>query len=326
MKRFTDRRPECVETVRVKVGLWSVMGTVWALLVAGGAVADAPPKRAAPDPLAEVEACLERNVPKGAVVQELTFVQHDRHGGTMTCTGTLYQARFPHKDFPDGRRKLRLKFEKPPHVQGIEFVFHEREGCADGWVYRQGRPRRLPPCGDSRGAIPCSDFTVEDFAELYDLNDKPKRRRFADEVLGKAKCYVVEGYPQKKAAPAAAEPDAEKPNAEKAGAKPKRSRSKDRVEQLSAYDRIRTHVDQKTCLVLQEDGFEKEQLLKRLTTDPASIQKKGKIHWAAKLKMEDRTQKTHTDLLPEEPELDCKLAENVFDEKSMGRHVRIRCD
>lgn len=284
----------------------------------GSSHADEVVRTAPSDPLEEVDACLERNVPKTTAVQNIRFTQWDRHGDSMTCSGVVYQARFPHEDFPKGRRKLKLLFEKPADVRGTEFVFHQRGQCADAWVYRPAdrKPRRLP-CSEGGGTLPCSDFTAEDFARLYKMNDSPHRKRRPDAALNDLRCYVVETEPRKAAAQVSAQD----------GKRSRRKSSRNsRVASLSVYDLIVSHVDQSSCLVLQEEGFEKAQLLKRLTTDPESIHVKGGLHWAGEMKMEDVSAHTHTDLEAGEPKLGCDLDARIFDEKAMGQRGKVRCD
>lgn len=305
---------------------------IGALLVGSSVAADVEPKPVPePDPMDEVNACLERNVPEATAVQELRFIQWDRHGDSMTCSGVVYQGRFPDEEFPEGRRKLKLVFEKPADVHGTEFVFHQRGECADAWVYRKAdRRRRRLPCSEGGGAVPCSDFTAEDFARLYRMNDPPYEKRLPDAELHDRVCYVIEAQPRRAAATAPeAAPEAAAAPAPEPEKKKERSRARgrtDRVARLSAYDLILTHVDQSSCLVLQEEGFEKTKLLKRLTADPDSIREKGGIHYAREMKMEDVIVGTHTDLEAGEPDLDCELPARLFDEKNMGQRTRIRCD
>lgn len=320
----------------------AALASLWAAGVAGVAIAAfaeesgtacAPVVTAAlpaaqgtetPGPLAEVEACLDRNEPRETLKQTSHFTQVDLAGTSNECEATTYEKRFENEGFENGRRKVRFVFEKPADLQGIEYVMHQNRGrSSDRWIYRPGAIppiRRMPPGGGGDN-VPCTNFSGEDLTRRYRVSEPARSERLPDtRVLGRPS-YVLVTYPKEPASDGKAA-EAQPVAAPDAGALEKKKRKRRRREEGSEYDKVVSYVDREACIVLSEESWKGDKIAKLLTVDPDTIERHDYVHYAATQRFEDCLEGEHTDIRMEEPFLDCDIAPKVFDEKSMGQRIR----
>ena len=262
-------------------------------------------------PMDEVEACRRRNEPKQTLKSTLHLTQVDSDGNPQECRVRVYQKRFERDGFEHGQMKMRLKFADPPYLRKTEYVLHQAQcRCSDGWIYRDRRSRRMP-CGGGGAKVPCTDFSGDDLRRRYHMNDPGRSERQPDTRLYGRDAFVLVTYPQQ-------------PGEE---ASESCSAREEQAETEPEYDRIVSYLDQETCVVLREEAWNSGDLVKVLTSDPDSIKTLRYIHYPESQRLDDCFAYEHTMLRLEEPLLDCKIASNVFDEKSMGKSIkRPRCD
>ncbi len=83
------------------------------------------------DRLAEVSACIERNIPRVSSEQVVEFIAVDRIGGERVS-----RAKIIAKRFDDGLRRLRMRFSKPTDMRGSALLMIETEsGANDMFLY-----------------------------------------------------------------------------------------------------------------------------------------------------------------------------------------------
>ena len=92
--------------------------------------------------------------------------------------------------------RTRVELLAPKEVQGQAFLFAEREGEDDVWMYLPAfKVTRRIEGGQKNGAFLGSHFTYADL-ESRDMKDG-EYKRLADEKIGKNDVYVVESTPKK---------------------------------------------------------------------------------------------------------------------------------
>ena len=251
--------------------------------LSGPVGADAPPEEAGP--LEDVQECLDRNTPKMSSEQTVEFTQIDRSGGPLVSRAKIYAKRFP-----DGKRKMKLRYQKPAAVRNTQIVAHETDSCADMWVWRPATRRsdRLP-CGGGGGRMPGTDFKYEDLVRWQRLNQPGTTERLADAEIGGRPVYALQTIPSAQAE--------------------------------SSYELVRSFIDRQTCVVLREESYERagEEPVKVLEAKVESIIEENGIHLATELRMDDLVELTHTRVVVEEIEIDRPLRDRIFDPAGMGQ-------
>jgi hypothetical protein len=261
---------------------WHPAGLVVVALVlfsAPGAV-DPKPK---PDPVEEVEACLERNRPKKSLVESVDFVHSDPEGGTETCSAFSYSRRGR-----DDRAQGKLIYARPPSMRGIEVVSLDRgKSCWETWLYLPDeRDKRLLACGGGGQPIYCTNMTQEDLQGHWDPERRGRHERLEDTELADRPVYVMETYP---------EPEDE-----------------------SEYDKFVSWIDKKTCVVLREDSWLQDEPTKRMTAEAGSLEEVNGIWLARKSQVDDLDNGTRTEMTVEAIEVDVPIHRKVFDPRNMG--------
>ena len=249
------------------------MGALLLLLPATGS-----PAAPGADGLAEVQGCLERNVPATTSEQMVEFAAFDRIGGERVS-----RAKVKGKRFEDGRRRLAMRFTQPVEIRGAALLVTETEvGANETYVYTPelAKVKRITAAG-AGGTLFGTDFSYEDFERWQLLNKPGRQRRLQDGAVAGRSVYVVE-----------TEPD---------------------TESGSAYESVVSYVDQRTCVVLKTESFETGGLLRKvLTAKPESIIEDGGVHVASELALEDRRDETHTRVTIEDLEVDREIDDREF--------------
>ncbi len=91
----------------------------------------------------------------------------------------------------------------------------------------------------------------------------------------------------------------------------------------SAYERIVSFVDQERCIPIQTELYEKGERLRKVMVMPAEKITKEAESWVPRLVLvKDLVNKTQTELLVDEIELDKKLPRKLFSESELvsGSH------
>ena len=87
----------------------------------------------------------------------------------------------------------------------------------------------------------------------------------------------------------------------------------------SAYERVVSFIDQKTCVPLKVELYEKGgQLRKLLTADPVQVRREGGIWFADQMTLKDLAEQSETRLLVKKIAVDIEISDNVFTEGALS--------
>lgn len=230
--------------------------------------------------VAEVEACLRRNLPQRSSVQSVRFQSTDRTGSTRTLAGTAYWKRWE----GDLSRSL-IRIEFPPDLRGSAYLLIERPAGVDVFVYLPEfqKVRRIASHALS-GSLFGTDFSYEDMRRLRHLFEAAHVERRPDaERAGRAAYAVV------------LRPPAE-----------------------SEYGEVRAWIDQATCVPLALELYARNGgLAKELTVDPSSLTRHGEVWAAHALLLRDLQEQTETRLELGKLEIDGDLPDKLFSERAL---------
>ncbi len=242
----------------------------------------ATPVSAAPDGesegVAEVQRCIERNVPAHTSEQTIEFVSIDRVGGKR-----MSRAKVLAKRFDDGLRRVLLRFTKPHEIRGSSLLIIETEsGSNDMFLYTpELRKVKRVTADGAAGTLFGTDFSYEDFERWHLMNKPGERTRLPDTKLEDRDVYVLESRPEDNTG--------------------------------SAYERIVSFVDRETCVVLKTESYERgARLRKVLTASPDTIMKEAEIHVASEITMRDVRDQTYTNLVVEDLSVDREIEDTEF--------------
>ena len=145
----------------------------------------------------------------------------------------------------DEKARTKVILTAPKEVKGQAFLFVEREGDDDVWIYLPafGVTRRIAG-GQKKGSFLGSHFTYADF-ESRDIRDS-KYKRMEDVKIGKHAAYVVE-------------------------ATPKNTNDSD-------YDRIVVYIRKSDFITLKAKFFKKGKLAKTIFVDLLDKTKSGRTY------------------------------------------------
>jgi hypothetical protein len=243
------------------------------------AFAFAAPRHASAEALdvAPARACLARNTPKTTVSFRAEFVKVDRLGGERKSRASVLG-----KQFPDGLRRIVLRFDRPPEMHGTAMLMLESaDGPSDFYVWSPDERRVRRVAGRSNSGLFGTDFSYDDFENWRSFQKHGHAERLPDAKIGDRPVYVL-------ASVAAQGED-------------------------SSYERVVTSIDQENCVVLKVDSYEPGgRLRKVLTADPAKVQRVGELAFAGAIVLEDVVDETHTRVTVDEIKLDTPVPDVRF--------------
>src|SRR5262245_7025654 len=214
-----DPGPE-VFRMRTRVPAVSPLLLSLVLLVAAR---DVDTKRAPADLTAsDINTCVQQNFPDDSMIQTVKMLMKDRMGVERLLEADM----FWEKDQATRLSKVLLEFDNPPELRGAAVLLIEKKPMNDMFMY-------LPELGKTRrittqmvnGNMMGTDFTYEDFSRLQGMMSNLQTERLPDEQYADRPVFVTLARPA---------PDTG-----------------------SDYDRIRSLIDQKTCVPLRVDFLQK---------------------------------------------------------------------
>jgi len=257
------------------------------LLTAGPTSATEPSQLGANASLAEIEACVSRNLPEAAGRIEFSVEAIDR-GGSVTASRAEIRWR---KD-DDELARIILQVSEPAKTAGTALLIIDRKSDQPEFFLRlpeiekvkQVRSRRL------RGPVLGTDFSFEDLQRLRDPLDRPGLELVGiAEVDGHA-AWLLEAIP--------------------------------RESDDSEYTRVLTYVDQGDCVPIQIDLFEKgDELRKRLRAPKEDVRLVGTAHLPYVFEMEDLRRETRTIVRVEQFESKPELPLEQFTRRALEESV-----
>lgn len=237
----------------------------------------------------EIEECVQQNFPDDSMTQTMKMVMKDRMGVERLLEAEM----FWEKDQATQLSKILLKFDNPPELRGAAVLVIEKTPTNDMFMFlpELGKTRRITS-SMVNGNMMGTDFTYEDFARLQGMIGNLEATRAPDEQLAGRAAFVTESKPA-------------------AGAD-------------SEYERIRSVIDQQTCVPLRVDFFQKglAEPAKVLSVDPSKVAE-VKSGWMPRaLRMEDLRGGTSTDLVIEKLEVSVPIAKKMFSQTELERQGR----
>jgi hypothetical protein len=229
------------------------------------ALAVAAPAQA--ESVTEILDCMRGNVPPTLRVQEIEFETTDRTGGTRTLRGRVYTQL---EKTPSGGGLVRamLKVNSPANYKGAAYLVRETEDYLNEGMYvylpSVNRVRRVTGTF-ADGALLGTNFSYNDFKQLENAF---VGSRASEELHGKVEdrpvhVVVFEPIPHPKAPP-------------------------------PRYTKVRTWIDQKTCVPLKADFYEGNKVRKQLIGPASALQKTGDYWFLSEIEMRDLTEGTKT--------------------------------
>jgi hypothetical protein len=237
----------------------------------------------------QISRCVEQNFPDDSMKQTVKMVMKDRMGVERLLEAKMYWE----KDQQTRLSKVRLDFDNPPELRGAAVLVIEKQPANDMFMFlpELGKTKRITS-SMVNGNMMGTDFTYEDFSRLQGLLGNLEAERLADEQIEGRPAFVTASKPA-------------------AGAD-------------SEYERIRSVIDQETCVALRVEFYEKgrDDIAKLLTVDPSKLEK-VKTGWFPKeIRMEDLQGGTSTDLVIEKLEVGVPINRKTFsvtDLEAQGR-------
>lgn len=237
----------------------------------------------------EISECVKQNFPDDTMRQTVRMVMKDRMGVERLLEAEMSWQ----KDQQTRLSKVRLDFDNPPELRGAAVLVLEKEPKNDMFMYlpELEKTRRITS-SMVNGNMMGTDFTYEDFSRLQGLLGSLDSKRLPDETFAGRPAFVTEAMPG---------PDSD-----------------------SEYQRIRSVIDQKTCVSLQVEFFEKghDGPVKRLTVDPERLQEVASGWFPTAVRMEDLQGGTSTDLLIEKLEVGVKIHRKTFSAAELEKQGR----
>lgn len=257
-----------------------------AALAAGGAAAGAD----GPASPASVQACIESNRPKLTSIQTITMQANDRAGHATKTRAKIFW-----KKFDDDLARVLMRFTDPMDMRGSAVLLIEREDRTKSDIFMYlpelDKVKRVTRHMAS-GSIFGTDITYEQMERLYGLVDEGSSTLGPDQDVEGRPAWVVEGRPT---------PD-----------------------EASSYAKVVVFVDQKTCLPLRMEFYERnDKLRKVMTTDVAKIEQVGSIWVSRAMQMQDLRDQTATDVTVESIEVDVDVPNRYFSQRELETRRRV---
>lgn len=246
-----------------------------------GAVAGAE----APKTAAEIQACIEANLPKTSSVQAIALRAKDRVGAVTESKATIYWKRFD-----DGRSRVLIDFSLPEDLRGASVLLLERKpGERDMFMYLpELRSVKRITSRMVTGSMFGTDFSYQDFEMIEDYAGKAQSTRLADAELDGETVWVLESRP----APG----------------------------EVGGYARILEYVDPRTCVRLKTEMFETNDKLRKVaTSDRKTLKQVSGLWYAPGLTLRDHVKETETELTIEKFEVGVEIPAKLFSQANLTK-------
>jgi Outer membrane lipoprotein-sorting protein len=232
----------------------------------------------------ELRACLERNMPRHSMKQELTFSVFDNNESVGDNAGTLYWKRFQ-----NGLVKVYFRIEGSQQYDGVAVLMEERnQGKPDIFMYLPSlRSERRITGTALAGPLLGTDFSYEDFALLQNLGRSNELKQLPDTEVDGRPTFVIETMP---------------------------------VDKDSSYSRVQTLVDKQWCLPVVTRFFGLNgTLFKELQIDHEKVRGHGDSWIPYRSVMHNHKTNTRTELNITSIELDQILSDDLFSLSQLRR-------
>jgi len=240
--------------------------------------------------LAEIEACVTRNLPDAAGVLDFRVEAFDRTGESTTSRAEMRWRKDAEADGAPALSQVVLRVSEPAETAGTALLIVDREADQPEFFLRlpeiekvrRVRSKRL------RGPVLGTDFSYEDLKRLRDPLDRANLEVIGLAAIGDRPAWLLEAVPK--------------------------------PEDRSEYSRVLTYVDQETCLPLQLDLYGRdEQLRKQLYAPISEIREVDGAKLPYVFVMKDHRRETQTVIRVQEFERVADLPAAQFTRGALGR-------
>jgi len=259
--------------------LRSIWSPLFALVLAASAGAEAP-KTAA-----EIQACIEANLPKSSSVQAIALRAKDRVGAVTESKASIYW-----KKSEDGMSRMLIEFSLPEDLRGASVLMLERKaGERDMFMYLpELRSVKRITSRMVTGSMFGTDFSYEDFEMIEDYAAKAQSTRAADALVDGQPAWVLESRP------AAGE--------------------------IGGYSRILVYIDPATCVRIQTDLFEANDRLRKVaSSDRKTLTQVSGLWYAPRLTLRDLVKQTETELAIDKIEVGVEIPAKLFSQSNLTK-------
>jgi len=239
------------------------------------------------DGVDQIWACVRKNFPSMSSVQDLELRSVDRAGAERSLTAKLYWKRTA-----QGLAAVLARVDSPPDLRDSAFLLLEQKDHVDMFMYlpELKKVRRITERTVS-GSLFGTDFSYEDLERLQAIGAGATVTRLPDADVGGQPTYVLAGAPS-------------------AGSG-------------SAYERVVSFIDQKTCIPIKMELYGKGgELRKLLTADPAKLKHLGGIWIPGQVSLKDFMDQSETQLVVKKIEVDVKISDKIFTESALSSSGR----
>ncbi len=219
------------------------------------ALATAP--AAADNAVNKVLDCMRANIPQTVRVQTVEISAVDRSGGERVLKGRLFGTR------ENNRVRVMLRIEAPHDLEGAAYLVREGEKSDEMYLYLPAvqRVRRITGAALD-GHLWGTDLSYNDFKQIQNAFAGANTVMEAVTQLQQRPVNVITFEPRK--------------------------------EDGVRYKKIRTQVDQQTCVALMVEFFEPAGVRKTLTVKPADLKQSGPNWYASDIEITDLKNQTRT--------------------------------
>ena len=237
---------------------------------------------------AEIQQCVQQNFPDDSMVQTVKMVSIDRLGVERVLEADMWWQ----KNQETRLSSVLLTFDNPPELRGASVLVIEKKPQNDMFMFlpELGKTRRITT-QMVQGNMMGTDYSYEDFQRLQGMLSSLESKRLPDETLVGRKVYVTESVPS---------------------------------DPTSEYNRIRSWVDQETCVPLQVEFFSKgtEGPVKRMTTKQESVSKEKTGFIPREVAMKDLRTETATTIRIEKLQVGVAIDRKHFSQAELDRQGR----
>ena len=238
--------------------------------------------------VAEVRACVEKNLPARSAEQSLLLEVRDPAGSTQRIEATLAW-----KPDADGRSRVLVRVEAPPDLRGSAFLALEREaGEPDLFAYlpELQKVRRLQGRTIS-GSLFGTDLSYEDLTHVQGIAPSARIEKLSDETLEGRPAHVLRALPG---------PDAS-----------------------ASYAEVRSWVDAETCVVRRIEFRDRpDAVAKELVAPWDHVTDEGGRWLPRVLVVRDLAEGGETRLTVESARYDVELHERLFSQGGLAARGR----
>jgi len=237
----------------------------------------APGAEAAPNRTAqEIQDCLRANAPTDSSVQTITLRAVDRMGAQTDSRAEIFW-----RSYDEGNRVL-MRIHEPLTRRGSALLLIQKGDRSDMWMYlpELRRTKRISQHSMS-GSMFGTDLSYEDFERLQGLGEDADPKKLPDQELDGRLAHRIEITPARG--------------------------------EESEYERVVAYVEAERCVPLRLELYEAGDRLRKVMSFPPEEIKPTKHGFLPYLiRVEDRIDGTHTDLIIEKIEFDAKIPSNYF--------------